>query len=329
MSAAIIEKNLTAMTKEELRTEYQRLTKLDTIKDCLDLFDIFLEYLWSVINEQQGKKVDSYPNRDAEILNQMMFTKLTHLKKLIEGVGYTARNGTKLNAIIDPTIVASLTRNIFETVSVFNLIYRNTNTEDEKDIIYYLWVSSGLKYRQRFQSDISTPDDIIEANEERKQIEQLENEIKNTALYKSLDAKNQSVINKKLNKKDYRVRFDGKKVISLDWQEMCDVMKLKKELFDNIYTYFSLYSHPSNVSVLQFADMFSKEDEAFISLTTMNLRYCFSLMSVFIADYINLFPDLLNIFEKSEIHKQIALNTHNKMLRGDAYSINDAWKDLY
>ena len=33
-------------------------------------------------------------------------------------------------------------------------------------------------------------------------------------------------------------------------------------------------------------------------------------------------------FEKLEIYKQIALNAHNKMLRGDAYSINEAWKNL-
>ena len=316
------------MTKDLLRMEYLRLTNLHTIKDCLDLFDIFLEYLWNVINEQQGKNADSYANRDAEILNQMMFTKLTHLKKLIEGVGYTANNGSILNEIIDPTIVASLTRNIFETVSIFNLIYRNAKTEDEKNIIYSLWVSSGLKYRQRFQSVISKPETKLKAEIEQKQLEQLETEIKNTTLYKSLDAKNQSLINKKLNQKDYRIRFNGKTVISLDWQDMCDVMELNKALFDNIYTYFSLYSHPSYVSVFQFVNMFSKEDEAYIRLTTMNLNYCFSLLSVFVADYINLFPDLLKTFEKLEIHKQIAINIHNKMLRGDAYSINKAWEIL-
>lgn len=316
------------MEKEMLRAEYIRLNKLETIEDCLDLFDIFLEHLWNVLQVHHEDKVYSYANKDAKMLNQMMFTKLTHLKRIAEGVGYTAKNGDRLNKIVDPTIVASLTRNIYETVSVFNLIYRNTKSDDEKAIIYGLWVSSGLKYRQRFQSAATTPENIQKIADEQKQIDQIETEIKDTALYKSLDAKNQKKIDDKLKQKDFKVRFDGTDVIFLSWQDMSDVMGLNKDLFENIYTYFSLYAHPSEVAVFQFESMFSKENEEFKQLTATILKYCFSLMSVFVADYINLFPQVKNTFEKLEIYKQIAINAHNKMLRDDAYSINDAWKNL-
>ncbi len=316
------------MTKEELRAEYIRLNKLETIEDCLDIFDIFLKHLWNVINEHHEDKVYSYANKDAKIINQMMFTKLTHLNKIVKGVGYVAANGDKLNEIVDPTIVASLTRNVFETVSVFNLIFRKTKTDDEKSIIYGLWVISGLKYRQRFESSITTEESKKKLEEEKKQIEALEKEIKETDLYKSLDAKNQGKIDEKIKKKDFKIRFDNKEVIFLSWQDMCDVMELNKDIFKNIYTYFSLYSHPSQVAVFQFENMFDKESEAFKSLTTTNLKYCFSLMSVFIADYINLFPQVKETFEKLETVEQVALNAHNKMLRGDAFSINEAWKEL-
>jgi len=316
------------MEKEKLRAEYMRLNKLATIEDCLDLFDIFLEHLWNVVQVHHEDKVYSLANKDAKILNQMMFTKLTHLKKIVEGVGYTAKNGDRLNKIVDPTIVASLTRNIFETVSVFNLIYRNTKSEDEKIIIYGLWVSSGLKYRQRFQSVATTPENIQKIADEQKQIDNIEKEIKETALYKSLDAKNQGKIDEKIKQKDFKIRFDGTEVIYLAWQEMCDVMGLNKNIFEHIYTYFSLYAHPSEVSVFQFETMFSRQNEEFKQLTTTNLKYCFSLMSVFVADYIYLFPQVKATFEKLEIYKQIALNAHNKMLREDSYSINDAWKKL-
>jgi hypothetical protein len=313
------------MEKEMLRAEYMRFIKLTTIEDCLDLFDIFLEHLWNVIQIHHDDKVCSYANKDAKMLNQMMFTKLTHLKKIAEGVGYTAKNGSRLNKIVDPTIAASLTRNIYETVSVFNLIYRDTKSDDEKAIIYGLWVSSGLKYRQRFQSVATTPENIEKIADEQKKIE---TEIKDTSLYKSLDAKNQKKIDDKLKQKDFKIRFDGTEVIYLSWQDMCDVMGLNKDLFENIYTYFSLYAHPSEVAVFQFESMFSKENEEFKQLTTTILKYCFSLMSVFVADYINLFPQVKDTFEKIEIHKQIALNALNKMLRNDAFSINDAWKNL-
>ncbi len=316
------------MEKEALRNEFIRLTNLETIKDCMDLFDIFLEHFWNVINVHHHDKVYSYADKDAKIINQMMFTKLTHIKKLVEGVGYTAKNGDKLNAIIDPTIIASLTRNVFETTSLFNLIFRSTKTTDEKAIIYGLWVLSGLKYRQRFASSATTPENIEKIEDEKKEITKIEAEIRETALYKSLDAKNRAKIETKIKDKDFKIKFDGNEVTFLNWQDMCDVMELNKDLFDNIYTFFSLYSHPSQVSVFQFENMFSRDKEEYIELTSTNLKYCFSLLSVFIADYINLFPEVKNTFEKLEVHKQIAIDSHNRLLRGEKFLINDAMTNL-
>ncbi|MGB4655357.1 MAG: DUF5677 domain-containing protein [Bacteroidales bacterium] len=317
------------MTKEQLRTEYLRLSRLETIKDCLDLFDIFIEHLWNVMTVHHKDKVYSFPNKDAKFINQMLFSKLINLKKLVEGVGYTARNGEKLNNnIIDPTIVASLTRTIFETVSVFNLIYRNTKNEDEKVIIYGLWVISGLKYRQRFEPILKIPENIHKIKDEQREIELVEKEIKETVLYKSLDAKNQLKIDKQIKQNDYKIRFKGKNVINLAWRDMCNVMELNKDVFYEIYTYFSLYAHPSYVSVFQFETMFSKEKEEFKQLTTTNLKYCFILVSVFIADYIYIFPAVKKTFEKLEIYKQIAIDSFNATYRGRDFSINEVLKNL-
>ena len=113
------------MNKEELRSEYIRLNKLETLEDCLDLFDIFLGNLWNVINQHHEDKVYSYADKDAKIINQIMFSKLLHLKKIVEGVGYESESGDVLNDIIDPTIVASLTRNIFEAVSGVYINYKS------------------------------------------------------------------------------------------------------------------------------------------------------------------------------------------------------------
>ena len=316
------------MTKEELRNEFLRLNGYGTINDCLDLFDIYLEHFWDVINVHHREAVASFANKDAKIIIQMMFTKLTHLKKIVEGIGYISKKGNKLNAIIDPTIVASMIRNIFETVSVFNLIFRNSKTEDEKAIIYGLWVSSGLKYRQRFQDFATTPENQQKMAEEQSQIEQIELVIKETALYKSLDEKNKKKIDEMIKQKDFKIKFDGLNVIFLSWQDMCDVMNLNIDIFAKIYTFFSLYAHPSQVSVFQFESMFSKENEEFKQLTITSLRYCFSLMSVFVADYIYLFPNVKATFERLSVLDQIVINTPNKMFRGDDYSINNAWENL-
>ena len=316
------------MNKEELRAEFIRLTNLETVEECIELIDIFLDHLWSVINVHHKDKVYSHANKDAKIINQMMFTKLTHLRKIVEGVGYTPKNGDRINKIIDPTIVASLTRNIFETVAIFNLIFINTKSDDEKAIIYDLWVISGLKYRQRFKANVSIPENLKILEEEQERINFLIMEIEDTELYNSLDDKNKEKIQNKIKFNDFKIRFEVNEVKQLAWQDMCDVMKLNKSIFDNIYTYLSFYSHPSYVSVFQFENMYDKEDEAFKKMTIANLRYCIYLMSVFIADYMVLFPQIKETFEKLSIEKQIALNEHNRMLRGDVFSINSAWQNL-
>lgn len=316
------------MNKEELRKEFIRLNQLNSIKDCINLIDIYLDFFWEIMKKQQGKEYDSYANKDASIIKQMMFSKLLHIRKNVSGVSYKAKDNSSLNVIVDPTVIATLTRNVYETVAVFNLIYRNSNTTDEKAIIYGLWTISGLKYRQRFISVAKSPDSKNKIKEEQEIIEKIEYEIRSTELYKSLDQKNTEKIEEKIKNKDYKILFNGKNVVFLSWQGMCDVMKLDKELFDDIYTYFSLYSHPTQVSVFQFEQMFNREKSEFIELTRIITKYCISLYSIFIADYIELFPELKTEFEKLHILKQLAINSHNKMLRSNEYSINESWKIL-
>lgn len=52
------------------------------------------------------------------------------------------------------------------------------------------------------------------------------------------------------------------------------------------------------------------------------------LLSIFIADYIHLFPSVIKTFEKQPLINQLVLNGLNKLLRGNNYSINDTYKQL-
>lgn len=308
---------------------YTTLMRGRTIEDCMLQLDLFLEYFFRLIHEHHSAPVHSRLHGDAEIVNQMMFTKGLNLKKVLEGVGYRSEiSGMEMNVVIDPTIVASLVRNIYETVCMFHLVYINTMSNDEKNILYNLWAIAGLKYRQRFESSITTSENQQKLEEEERQIQWFITEIEANPLFLSLDERNQKVIREKIKEKDYKISFDGGRVRSLSWQEISAIMTNNHPFFENIYTYFSLYAHPSNVSVFQFADMFKKNDEAFIRKTILNIRYCFILFSIFIADYIKLFPEVKEIYERQGIESQIMLNAHNKLIRGDSHSINEAWKAL-
>ena len=107
------------MTLQQLRTEYERLAHPNYIKDCIELLDIYCNFLITVINSHQ-ENLEDVAEREARLLLQMMMTKTLNLKNVIKGVSFCSKNSITLNNIIDPTIVAVLIRNTYETVSMFN-----------------------------------------------------------------------------------------------------------------------------------------------------------------------------------------------------------------
>src|SRR5436190_2206299 len=132
--------------KEKLRKECFRFFYCESINDSYELMDIYSDLLLKMINNHHQEPVYSQADADAKMVLQMMLTKTLHLRNAVNGVSYQAKGGLELNKIIDPTIVAALIRNLYETVGMFNLIYRNTKTQDEKTILYNLWVHSGLQF---------------------------------------------------------------------------------------------------------------------------------------------------------------------------------------
>jgi hypothetical protein len=314
------------MTKEELRNECSRLFACKTIADSNDLLDIYAEFLFKAVQNHHEEAVYTQAEADAKLIIQMMLTKVLHLKTVIAGISFTAQDGSTLNKIIDPTIVASLIRNVYETTAMFNLIYRNPKSKEERDILYLLWVHSGLKYRQRFGNVVTTEENKKKQEEEKNSIDKIITEIENSTLFKSLDEKNQGKIRTKLKDKDYLMRFEDKEVVFLHWHELTKVIGVKDGMLDDIYTYFSLYSHPSNVAVFQFADMFKLDEEVFPQMVNFNLKIAFFMFSIFIADYIKLFPTVLQTYEKMSLRDQIVINFHNTMTRNYDYSINESYK---
>lgn len=316
------------MDKESLRIECSRLFMPKTIEEQTELLDVYAELYFNIVFNHQKDETDNDMDEEAKIILQMMMTKILHLKNTIKGIVFKNKSGDSLNQIIDPTIVASMIRNIFETTGMFNLIYINPKNIEQRRLIYSLWVSAGLKYRQKFENQTHTTENKEKVQSEKEQIDDIKKSIEDSAIFKSLDEKNQGKILTKLQEKDYLVEFDDKTVKFLHWHDLVRVMGIKDGLLENIYTYFSLYTHPSNVSVFQYRDMFLPGDEAYKGLTIFNLRIAYFMFSVFISDYIKLFPKTLETYNKLPIRDQIVINFQNTLCRSYDHSINDSWQLL-
>jgi len=307
-----------------MQKDSRKLCICKNIKDSQASLDLFAGFMWKVIETDVQTSVLTKIEHEAKLMLQMMFTKVLHLKGILNGVSYSSNSGSYLNNIIDPGVVAVMSRNIFETGGLFNLIYRQPKTDNERDIIYNLWQNAGLRTRQRFKESFEATKKRSVLDEERKDMELITESIKTNSFFLGLDEHNKKKVLDRLDKGEFLIQFIDKKVKCFKWHELVDVMNLKKDLFDNLYTYFSLYSHPSNVSVFQFDDLFKDADDNYLMMTNFNIKTILSFIGVFIADYINFFPEVTKVFNNLSLEEQLIIDFHNMLGRNESYSIMKA-----
>jgi hypothetical protein len=309
---------------QKLRKEFIRLIDGGDVSANYDMINVLNECLFNIINVHGKENHKNKQEAEAKIIMQMIFSKLLSLRKMLEGVAYQSRDGVKLNTVIDPVVVAGLVRTIYETTAMFNVVYIIPQTPEEKDILNKMWVIAGLRYRQRFTPAVTTPENKKKQAEEAIVIDALTNEILQMPLFKSLSTAGANTIKDLLKKKDYKVKIAGSDATSLSWDAVMPEMNMNKDKMGMMYTYFSLYAHPSNVAVFQYADLFDIKDEPFIRMSNFNTLAGIKLVSFFIASYIKLFPNTLKIFEMLPIIDQCVINFHYKSINEDQSTINDA-----
>lgn len=316
------------MNQQELRNDFTKLCMRPTLTEQKQVLQMFSTFLGSVIYNHHHEDLTSEAIGHAKLLVQMMLSKTLHLSSLVDGVAFSDAASKPFNNLIDPTITAISIRNVFETVGAFNLIYRQPISEDERTIMHLMWVIAGLKYRQRFESNIISAEVRQKQEQEQLKIQSLITQIKQTDLYRGLPGRSQEKINTRIKQKEYLIRFSGTDIEFLAWHDLIQVMGVRPRIFDNIYTYFSLYAHPSNVSVFQFGQMFDEVQKANVDLANLNLTLAITLLSIFAADYIAIFPKVLKTFDALPLLQQIVLDFHNRFARGNDYAINQSWQAL-
>lgn len=307
-----------------MQKDSRKLCICKNIKDSQASLDLFAGFMWKVIETDVQTSVLTKIEHEAKLMLQMMFTKVLHLKGILNGVSYSSNSGSYLNNIIDPGVVAVMSRNIFETGGLFNLIYRQPKTDNERDIIYNLWRHAGLRTRQRFKESFEATERRSVLDEEKQDMVLITQSINNNPYFLSIDEHNKKKILDRLDKGEFLIQFIDKKVKCFKWHELVDVMNLKKDLFDNLYSYFSLYTHPSNVSVFQFDDLFKDVDDNYLMMTNFNIKTILSFIGVFIADYINFFPEVTKVFNNLSLEEQLIIDFHNMLGRNESYSIMKA-----
>lgn len=302
--------------------EFFQILKLDTLQSCRDYMKVMTDFYFDVFYATSPKPVKSISINDARTWFQMMFSKGVHFTKVLDGFDYS-KGTLHLNQITDHTVLFSLVRDMFESYMAFRLIYTLPDTEQQSDLLYFLFVHAGLQ--ERFSN---TPEDVKKNNSEwvQDQLQQInackqnlyENElyVNNEGVRKVVD----NALKPNVNKYRYRFAENNQMVfVHYEQEETLKQLGINSSVLEGMYHYFSLMTHPSAVAIDQFSVAYEKPEEGSVVLASTATRYAITILSLFIREYAKLFPEVKNLFSMQPAPQCQLISLYGDIVIKDAH----------
>lgn len=300
------------MTMEDVAN----LIKLDSLEDCKRYMRVMLDFYFEVIQSPEGRKCRTDMDDDRNIWLQQMFSMGCHFLSLLDGVGYH-RGIDRLNPIVDPDVLFTVARRIYESVVVFDALFVIPKDEDHQTILYNLFMAHGLSERLKDLDEIirmKHPERILS---EERDISECKNAIVNCPLYKQLDQQTKNQIDFVFGKK-YRYMFtEDDKLEFINYETAYHILRVKEDVYDHLYSFLSLHSHPSYLSVCQFRDAFKPAFRADWMMAQHATQCALSFMSIFILDYMKLNPEVKAMYDRMEEPRRFAIGMYEDAMRGE------------
>lgn len=288
-----------------------------------DILNTYISF-FSNIKLTQPQKSSNDQINDAIVVGQMVLGKILNLKKILEGVEVSfAESQSEL--IIDSSVISAVVRNIYETACMFNIVYIQPRNPDEQLILYNLWVHAGLSLRKRYQIRITNQISKDQADADEIKMKRLREEILNTQLFSELDSKNQNKVLAALKDKIYQFKFERGSFYYMSWEKIGSLAGLNEEIATEYYSFLSLHTHPSNVSVFQYQAMALKGNLHFAKFAETITSWSLFFISGFIADYCKVYSQAFTLYsELNEIEKGI-IDFYNVAPRSKQFSIDGSY----
>lgn len=281
------------MTKEEFYKLYNPIS----VENGRRYLNVVLDAYFVMMDTTHRPIVHTAKEQYAQIILQMFFTKGLAISKLLEGISY--RHGTvSLNPIIDHTQLFILARNLCETLSAYELICVIPDSSEKRLIMVNLFENSGYGYRLRFYSEQLQKAHKEQYQQEQQIVRNARETISNTEYYQSLSPQQKKDFKKYvIKKKSFQVILQDDGFRTLSWQKALHEYVAPNGLFDNIYMYFCLNTHPSIISMNQFNQAFAAVNPEYPHMCLTAIQYIISFLSMFLQEYIAVFQKAQEIFE--------------------------------
>ena len=245
-----------------------------------------------------------------KLLCKCFFTKALATINLLDGVGYVGRTCT-LPPIHDHSLLFIIARNFCETVAAYEVLFLLPDTKEKRIILENLFLGSGYIYQARLFSESMQTNFVEEYDIVNQNVQNTEANIISTQYYKSLSSKQQTNLKNAISSKNYKVMLLDNEVKFLSWQDSLNLFAGSNELMDRIYTFLSFHTHPSIRGMEQFDAAFEKVNPGDVSLCTTACQYIISFMSMFLQEYIKLFPRAKEVFDKKTDFEKCLLTMYD------------------
>lgn len=298
--------------------EVQKFFRLDTIDDCKQYLTVMLDFYFDVIKSPEGRKATSPFEDERNIWLQTMFSKGCQFKSLLDGVGYS-KGASHLKPIIDFSILFTIARCVYESLIAFEILFVLPKTEDKQTIVYNLFMAQGLSERLKDLDEDMRSHNPTRVQEELNDIDECRKAIEGTKLYKTLDQQTKATIDYALgNGKRFRYIFkDDNTMEFIQYEKAYTLLNVKENLFNSLYSFFSLHGHPSYLSLIQFRDAFKDEYRADMDMAKHATQCVLAFMSIYIVDYMKLVPEIKTMYDKLEEPRRFAIGMYEDAMRGE------------
>lgn len=297
----------------------------NTIEDSKECINSILKLYFKLISTSHSYAYTNQAEADCIMSMQMMFTRGCSFVQLLDGFQYSDGE-IVLNRIIDPSVLYSLVRDVYESLCSFELVYILPDKEEKKELAYNMYLISGLRERQNY--DIRTQDASELKAEELKEINDANDRIKQLGYYQHLSREDQNIIQAKIASPHPRYRMlygDDAVTHNVEWENAYRQIGIKEEVMKDMYNFLSAHAHPTAISLRQFRDSFLLNDPHFIEAACMASKTMAMLLSIYMVDFCMKFAFAKEEFDKIEEYIQWLIDKNNVTFRGREYALSDKW----
>lgn len=294
----------------------------ENLKNNIAHLDTMLDFYFKVILNSFNVTFTNQFQAEMSHTVQMMFTKAKSFRVLLDGVSHTAGSESLIN-LVDHTVLFTIARSAYEQLLSFELVYVIPDTEEKRIVMKNAYIAASAVNRLSIAKSNPSMKNAELGKTDKAIIQECKQIIENTSLYQSLPVEktNGSITKSEFEeivfrKGKYQFVFDNNDntVKSAGWDNIRNQCNLSSDILNGLYKYLCNMAHPSYMALVQFMNAYTDDNNYHMcdySIMVMNI-----ILSVFIMDYMEVFPKTKSVFESQDEDTQFKIRTYCDYLRG-------------